>query len=81
MLNWVFTHKNYVIMKKLTINTISDQVILFMHQKAFSEKYLSKELDISPDTASRRIKFNDWRFDEIRAIKRIFKRYDLSLVV
>jgi predicted transcriptional regulator len=68
-------------MKQITINTISDQVVLFLHQNAYSEKDLSKELNISPQTISNRIKMNNFRFDETRAIKSLFNRYNLKLIV
>lgn len=67
-------------MKPLQINTISDQVVLFMRQKCYNEILLAKELDVSPQTISRLIHTDDWHIDQIRALKRIFASRGVKLV-
>lgn len=61
-------------MKKLQIINTSDKVVQFMHQDGWDVKQIAKDVDMSPQTFSRRIKLNDWLFDEIRALKRLFAR-------
>lgn len=68
-------------MNLIQINAVSDQLWLFMLQFSYNEKMIAKELDISPQRVSVRIYSNDWRRDEISAIRRLFKRYDLDLFV
>jgi len=59
----------------IQINTISDQLILFMHQYALDEKYIAERIKLSPQALSRRIKMNSWRFWEIESLKRLFSEY------
>lgn len=66
-------------MKLLKIQCISDQVVLFMRQYGYNQKMMSKELDIAAYTFSRRIITDEWLFDEIRALKRIFKKHNVFL--
>lgn len=68
-------------MHLIQINTVSDQLTLFMLQFSYNELMIAKELDISPQTVSSRLYTNQWLFDEIRAIRRLFKRYNLDLFV
>lgn len=68
-------------MNLIQINTVSDQLTLFMLKFSYNEKMIAKELDISPQTVSARLHTNDWRRDEISAIIRLFKRYRLDLFV
>jgi len=51
-----------------------------MHKYVYTENYIAKALQISPQTVSRRIHTDSFTFDEIRALKRIFAKYDLELV-
>lgn len=67
-------------MKPLTIESVSDQVILFMYKYAYDEKYIAVELEMSPQTVSQRIKLNDWRNDEKRALRRLFRKFGVVLI-
>jgi len=64
---------------ELQIKTISDQVVLFKHQKGYNDLMIADKLQISPQTVSKRIDMNDWRFDEIRGLKSLFRIYGLTL--
>jgi len=60
---------------------VSHRVAIFLieYKEYYNKKELAKKLDISPQTLSRRIYSNDWLFDELRALKRLFKQYGLTL--
>ena len=60
-------------MKQIKINNFTDIVILFMYQDGWTENDLANKLDISPQTISNRIKYKDWRFDELRILKKLIK--------
>ena len=67
-------------MKILKIETISDQVKLFMHKQGYNEILLANELDVFPQELSRRIDADDWNFDLKRGLKRIFATRGYELV-
>jgi len=61
-------------------NTIARQVWMFMFDYSYNETMIAGELDCSPQTVSRGISLNCFTFDQIRALKRLFKKYDEELV-
>lgn len=69
-------------MKPLTATTISDQLGLFLikYHHYQNEQTIAKELQISNQELSRLKYSNDWHIDQIRALKRLFKKYDVELV-
>lgn len=68
-------------MRELRIETISDQVSLFMQQFAYTEEYLAERMKISPQVFSDRKKMSNWRFWEIESLKKIFKERGIILIV
>jgi transcriptional antiterminator len=69
-------------MKPIEINNTSDQVVLFLRKKheLYDANSLAYALQISPQTLSRRIYTNQWKLEEIRALKRIFAKCGFELV-
>jgi len=49
----------------------SEIVILIMFRFAYNEKKFANLIDMPERTLSRRLKLNDFRFDEIREINKI----------
>ena len=68
-------------MTQIKINTVSDQVWLFMLQYSYTEKMIANQLNISPKTVSTRLHTNEWLRDEMRLLKRLFKRFKLDLII
>lgn len=68
-------------MNLIKINTVSDQLCLFMLQYSYTEKMIANEIDISPQTVSSRLRTNEWLRDEIRLLKRLFRRFKLDLII
>ena len=65
-------------MKTQAIDTTTKKIKIFQIDFAYDDKHIAEKLDISPQTLSRRFKMNIWLFDEVRAIKNMFKDHNVK---